>query len=135
MDFSTHCMAESGQDVLCQKPSLTELVGTVVPLVAFKWEDIATNLELSASVIAGIKASDRDPNEGHCREMLNEWLRTTGAEPGGKMGSEPRTWKSIVKAIYDSIGSEVASKVEKEIFPNPSPAGRCCASVCMVMKC
>ena len=76
------------------------------------------------SITKDIKGSDRVTAEGHCREMLFEWRNTTGTEVNSMMGMKPRTWASILQAIDESIGSEVAKDVKQQLFPNLSPEGQ-----------
>ena len=104
------------------------LVQIAITQVAYKWEELAIFLDVSTAITAVIKASDRVTSEGHCKEMLIQWLNTTGMEPGSKMGRKPRTWSSILQAVGDSIGFVVADEVKTNLFPNPSPEGKCHAS-------
>ena len=103
------------------RPTLDELVEIVVTSVAYKWEDIAIYLDVSTDVTDNIKASDRNTNEDHCREMLKQWLRTTD----DMMGKMPRTWASIFQAIDKSIGFVVANDVKRKLFPEITPEGKC----------
>ena len=111
-------------DVLQHKPTLEALVQLVVTLVAYRWEELAIYLDVNPGITKAIKGSDRVTAEGHCREMLTEWLSTTGTEVNSMMGRKPRTWASIFQAIDKSIGSEVGKDVKKQLFPNPSPEGQ-----------
>ena len=90
-------------------PTLRVLDDKVVPAVAAKWDTLSIHLGVDTALIAIVKKNNPTDCEGACRDVLSRWLKGDR-----NSGSEPRTWRSVLRAVRDCGYREYASELEKE---------------------
>ena len=88
-------------------PELAELQEHVVPFVAAQWEAVSDYLLVSYEKRAAIAASERGRVEVCCRELFNQWLQQSKGT-----GNSPRTWSTVLSAVGDCLGRNVADSIE-----------------------
>ena len=97
--------------LLQSTPELADVQEFVVPFVAAQWEAVADFLLVSFEKRAAIAASKRGQQvEVCCRELFNQWLRQL---PG--TGYLSRTWRVVLDAVGEAVGSEVAKQVRASL--------------------
>ena len=90
--------------LLQSTPELADVQELVVPFAAAQWEAVADFLLVPREKQAAIAASKRGQQvEVCCRELFNQWLRQL---PG--TGYLSRTWRVVLDAVGEAVGSEVA---------------------------
>ena len=96
--------------LLQSTPELAALQELVVPFAAAQWEAVADYLLVSYEKRAAIAASERGRVEVCCRELFNQWLQWL---PG--TGSLPRTWGTVLDAVGEAVGPEVAKQIRTRL--------------------
>jgi hypothetical protein len=79
----------------------------LIQRISSKWERVATRLYFPADAIEVISRDYRDRCDPACRTMLSRWLNGEGRVP--------RTWGTLVTALYEADLSSVANELEKMI--------------------
>ena len=88
-------------------PDLAELQEHVVPVAAAQWKAVADYLLVSYEKRAVIDASERGRVEVCCRELFKQWLQRLQGT-----GESPRTWSTVLSAVGDCLGRNVADSIE-----------------------
>ena len=96
--------------LLQSAPELAVVQELVVPFAAAQWEAVADYLLVSYEKRAAIAASERGQVEVCCRELFNQWLQWF---PG--TGSLPRTWWTVLDAVGEAVGPEVAKQIRTRL--------------------
>ena len=96
--------------LLQSTPELVALQELVVPFAAAQWEAVMDYLLVSYEKRDAIAASERGQVEVCCRELFNQWLQWL---PG--TGSLPRTWGSVLDAVGEAVGLEVAKQIRTRL--------------------
>ena len=92
---------------LQKTPELAELQEHVVAVAAAQWEAVADYLLVSYEKRAAIAASERGRVDDCCRELFNQWLQQLKGT-----GESPRTWSTVLSAVGDCLGCNVADSIE-----------------------
>ena len=92
---------------LNSKPTAVPLLKKVVPSVASKWLQLGVHLGMEAAILKTFKATESQDVNLCCLEMLEYWLQ--GARGTGE---SPRTWSSVLSAVEDCVGHDVADSIE-----------------------
>ena len=92
-------------ELLSSKPTAVLLLKKVVPAIAQEWLQIGVHLGMRATILKAFE-------ESHdlklcCLEMFECWL-----EGSRGTGDSPRTWFTVLSAIGDCLGSNVADSIE-----------------------
>ena len=96
--------------LLQRTPELAALQEHVVPFAAAQWVAVADYLEVSYEKRAAIAASERGRVEVCCRELFNQWLQQLKGT-----GESPRTWSTVLSAVGDCLGCNVADNIERAL--------------------
>ena len=113
-----HCplgSSEAPLNPLLFVPTLDELNQLVVWRVAAQWYEVGVFLEVGAAVMNTIRTDNLHNVRQACRDMFHEWL---SGGPG--TGEQPRVWQSVLEAVRETVGKEVAAEIERETV-DPSP--------------
>ena len=80
-----------------------------------KWRDIGSCIGVDEGTLDTIKGKDSDCLNG----MLSHWLR--GVYKPQEKNSEPRTWRTLIKALrHKTVNEEaMAKKIERERQGDP----------------
>ena len=74
-------------------------------------------LEVTAAVLNTIKKDHHNDSIGACENLLNCWFSR-----GPGTGEQDRVWLSVLEAVEEAMGKEVAGEIERElILQNSSP--------------
>ena len=104
--------SEDPLDPLLSAPTLDELNQLVVWQVAAEWYQVGVFLDVRAAVLNTIKKDHHNDSVGACENLLNRWL---SREPG--TGKQDRVWLSVLEAVKEAMGKEVAGEIERELIP------------------
>ena len=74
-------------------------------------------LDVRAAVLNTININHHADLEGACENLLCRWLSR-----GPGTGEQDRVWLSVLEAVKEAMGKEVAGEIERElILQNSSP--------------
>ena len=86
----------------------------VVPRVVPKWYDIGIMLDVEYFVLEGIAHVQERADQP--RKMFVKWLQKS---PG--TGRQARTWQSVLNAVGDISGAEVAEEIRTDVQSSRCP--------------
>lgn len=97
------------------KPTLQELdelkgkskIVKIIDKAAYKWEKLATRLNLEGNDIRRIDRDTRLQSINACRNVLIEWL------DGKDCVRKPITWETLIEALKEADLSELAKDVQE----------------------
>ena len=87
------------------------LLKKVVPEVAHKWLQIGIHLEMEVSILKTFKATESLDFTLCCLEMFESWLNKSRGT-----GESPRTWSSVLSAVVDCLGQDIANSIERALL-------------------
>ena len=84
------------------------LLKKVVPEVAHEWLQIGIHLGMMVSILKTFKATESHDLTLCCLEMFESWLKESRGT-----GEFPRTWPSVLSAVVDCLGQDLADSIER----------------------
>ena len=105
--------------IIADKPKLTELQlleghgGRKVRLiesVAYKWKELAKELDFSVEKIDSIDAETNSKHEKACPQMLEEWVGGDDELKG------PVTWITLIQCPMDAGLMDIADRLKEIIY-------------------
>ena len=94
-------------ELLSSKPTAVLLLKKVVPAIAQEWLQIGVHLGMGATILKTFKATESHDLKLCCLEMFECWL-----EGSRGTGEFPRTWSTVLSAVGDCLGCDVADSIE-----------------------
>ena len=92
-------------ELLSSKPTAVLLLKKVVPAIAQEWLQIGVHLGMRVTIL---KAFEESHDLKLCSlEMFECWL-----EGSRGTGESPRTWSTVLAAVGDCLGRDVADSIE-----------------------
>ena len=91
-------------DFLSCKPTAVLLLKKVVPAVAHMWHPLGVHLGMETAILNTYKTTETCSVKLCCLEMFECWL-----QEGRGTGASPRTWSTVLSAIENCLGHDVAS--------------------------
>ena len=104
---------------IADKPKLTELQlleghgGRKVRLVesvAYKWKELAKELDFNDQRIYSIGAGANSKHEKACQQMLEEWIGRDDDLKG------PVTWTTLIQCLMDAGLMDIADRLKEIIY-------------------
>ena len=92
-------------ELLSSKPTAVLLLKKVVPAIAQEWMQIGVHLGMRATILKTFEESHN--LQLCCLEMFECWLE----RPRGT-GESPRTWSTVLSAVGNCLGRDVADSIE-----------------------
>ena len=97
--------------LLSSQPTAVLLLKKVVPAIAQEWLQIGVHLGMEVAILKTFKATESHDLKLCCLEMLECWLQ------GSKgTGESPRTWSTVLSAVGDCLGLDVADGIERGLL-------------------
>ena len=98
-------------ELLSSKPTAVLLLKKVIPSVAHKWHQLGFHLGMDAAILKTFKVTESHDVKLCCLEMFECWL-----EGSRGAGESPRTWSSVLSAVGDCLGRDVADSIERALL-------------------
>ena len=98
-------------ELLLSKPTSVPLMKKVIPSVAHKWHQLGVHLGIQAAILKTFTATGSHNLELCCLEMFECWLQESGGT-----GESPRTWSTVLSAVGDCLGHDVADSIERALL-------------------
>ena len=98
------------RELLSSKPTAVLLLKKVVPAIAQEWLQIGVHLGMKVAILKTFKATESHDLKLCCLEMFECWL----GEARGT-GESPRTWSTVLSAVGDCLGHDVADGIEEAL--------------------
>ena len=98
-------------ELLHSKPTAVLLLKKVVPSVAHKWHQLGVHLGMEAAILKTFKATESHDVKLCCLEMFECWLQESKGT-----GESPRTWSTILFAVGDCLGCDVADNIGRALL-------------------
>ena len=102
-------------ELLSSKPTAVLLLKKVVPAIAQEWLPIGVHLGMEVAILTSFKATESHDLELCCLGMFECWLQGSRGT-----GESPRTWSTVLSAVGDCLGHDVADSIERALLE-----GRC----------
>ena len=96
--------------LLSSTPTAVLLLKKVVPVIAQEWLQIGVHLGMEMAILKTFKATESYDLKLCCLEMFECWL--TGSKG---TGASPRTWSTVLSAVGDCLGHDVADSIERAL--------------------
>ena len=91
------------------EPTMKQLLTSVVPKIAAKWDKVAHCLEFSIPSIETIQRQYRDDPEECCYHLLEKWISTD-------QGVTPKDWSTLLSVLKQIKGlTSVCNEIEKAL--------------------
>ena len=88
------------------------LLKKVVPaIIAQEWLQIGVHLGMKATILKTFKATESHDVKLCCLEMFECWLQGSSGT-----GDSPRTWSTVLSAVEDSLGYDLADSIERALL-------------------
>ena len=97
------------------------LLKKVVPAIAQEWLQIGVHLGMKATILKTFKATESHDVKLCCLEMFECWLQESKGT-----GDSPRTWSTVLSAVEDSLGCDVADSIERALLEERRQRKRRC---------
>ena len=97
-------------ELLSSKPTAVLLLKKVVPAIAQEWLQIGVHLGMKVAILKSFKATESHDLKLCCLEMFECWL-----EESRGTGEFPRTWSTVLSAVADCLGHDVADGIEEAL--------------------
>ena len=98
-------------ELLSSKPTAVLLLKKVVPAIAQEWLLIGVHLGMEVALLKTFKATESHDVKLCCLEMFECWLQESKGT-----GDSPRTWSTVLSAVEDSLGCDVADSIERALL-------------------
>ena len=98
-------------ELLSSKPTAVLLLKKVVPSVAHKWHQLGVHLGMNVAILKTFKVTESHDVKLCCLEMFECWL-----EGSRGTGESPRTWSTVLSAVGDCLGCDVADSIERALL-------------------
>ena len=95
------------RELLSSKPTAVLLLKKVVPAITQEWLQIGVHLGMKVAILMTFKATESHDLKLCCLEMFECWL-----EESRGTGESPRTWSTVLSAVGDCLGHNVADGIE-----------------------
>ena len=88
---------------------MKQLLTSVVPRIAAKWDKVAHFMEFSIPSIEIIQQQCRDDPEECCYQLLKKWISTD-------QGVTPKNWTTLLSALKQIRGlTSTCNEIEKDL--------------------
>lgn len=108
--MALHVWLPSTDPILCNKPTMMELLDDVVLRVAAHWDLFGLALRMEDYLLDIIKANMRGEVVACCTDMFKRWLRKERAT-----GGEERSWSTVLTAVQRCFGQETARSIAESL--------------------
>ena len=98
-------------ELLSSKPTAVPLLKKVVPTIAQEWLQIGVHLGMEVAILKTFKATESLDLKLCCLEMFECWLQGSRGT-----GESPRTWSTVLSAVDDCLGHDVADRIERGLL-------------------
>ena len=98
-------------ELLSSKPTAVPLLKKVVPAIAQEWLQVGVHLGMDVAILKTFKATESRDLELCCLEMFECWLQGSRGT-----GESPRTWSTVLSAVGDCLGQDVADSIERALL-------------------
>ena len=98
-------------ELLHSKPTAVPLLKKVVPSVAHKWHQLGIHLGMEVAILKTFKVTESHDVKLCCLEMFECWLQESRGT-----GESPRTWSTVLSAVGDCLGHDVADNIERALL-------------------
>ena len=87
------------------------LLKKVVPAIAQEWLQIGVHLGIEVAILKTFTVTESHDLKLCCLEMFECWLKESRGT-----GESPRTWFTVLSAVGDCLGCDVADGIERALL-------------------